>query len=148
MKRRESQNAPYSFPYYLWFGGGRREGGGGVGINFLYILSKIFYKKPLLGFWVSLFEFMTIVHYRIHSSVFMIFTTGTLKIKMIWYPLLVKDTGMTQTWSVESHCSAYLLSHSELTNAQSRPQNLRFLCPLEIDANRFQKNSNLLKGYW
>lgn len=58
--------------------------------------------------------------------------------KMNWYPLPAKDTGMTLTWSVESHCSAYFLSDPESANAQSRPQNFRFLCPLELDGNRFQ----------
>ena len=112
--------------------------GGAGGLNFLSILSKMVYTKSLLGFWVSLFELMTMCIYRTHSSVFMVFTTGTLPIKMIWYPLLAKDTGMTQTWSVRSHCSAYFLSDRESANAESRPQSLCFLCPLELDGNRFQ----------
>lgn len=61
---------------------------------------------------------------------------------MIWYPLLARDTGMTQTWLVESHCSAFFLSDPESANAESRPQNLRFLCPLELDGNRFQWKPN------
>lgn len=36
--------------------------GGAGGLNFLSILSKMVYTKSLLGFWVSLFELMTIVH--------------------------------------------------------------------------------------
>ena len=122
------------YPDYLWFGKGR-----GRGVWIFYLFCPRWFIQNLC--WDSEFHCLNswrLCIYRTHSSVFMVFTTGTLPIKMIWYPLLAKDTGMTQTWSVESHCSAHFLSDPESANAESRPPNLRFLCPLEFDGNRFQ----------
>ena len=112
--------------------------GGAGGLNFLSILSKMVYTKSLLGFWVSLFELMTIVH--LQDSFFSVYGIYN------WYAAhqddLIPVAGQGH-WNDPDMVSGVSLQRilplwPRVGKRRVSSPNLRFLCPLELDGNRFQ----------